>query len=154
MEHNNFLCVLLQLSLVDLAGSERAAKTGATPEQLRVSQLSYVHAAYTFDFCIVRGVLQTVVYLCVAPIFPASTLAVLPENVLGIATPSHLHCKERQLCFSCLLSFLSWECCTKSPISPDSLLSSSFLYKHGAICLGSLLSRIIPLFTHSSWPWD
>ena len=26
----------LQLSLVDLAGSERAAKTGATPEQLKV----------------------------------------------------------------------------------------------------------------------
>ena len=27
---------LLQISLVDLAGSERAAKTGATPEQLKV----------------------------------------------------------------------------------------------------------------------
>ena len=28
---------LFQISLVDLAGSERAAKTGATPEQLKVT---------------------------------------------------------------------------------------------------------------------
>ena len=31
--------LLMQLSIVDLAGSERASKTGATPEQLRVSRI-------------------------------------------------------------------------------------------------------------------
>ena len=35
------VCVCFQLSLVDLAGSERASKTGATPEQLKVSLILF-----------------------------------------------------------------------------------------------------------------
>ena len=46
--NNRFLLLMImkpsppfQLSLVDLAGSERAAKTGATPEQLKV-RISFI----------------------------------------------------------------------------------------------------------------
>ena len=45
--NNCFLLLMMmkpppfQLSLVDLAGSERAAKTGATPEQLKV-RISFI----------------------------------------------------------------------------------------------------------------